>query len=155
MDKDRAVKLAKIAVILLLVFSVSGYYLYQHAIEYGLTKPALVLKVSMNVTSKGTPMINNVTFEQSSVPFFYKRVDTVPEFPEIDVNARINTLSSAPASYWSSQHVNLNEQGTYDLRLFFKDGNEPKQGDVVILPIRIISHTGAVAYKTTAFYLWE
>ncbi len=155
MDKDRAVKLAKILVILLLIFSVVGYYLYQHAMEYGLTKPALVLQVSMNVTSKGTPMINNVTFEQSSVPFFYKRVDSVPNFPEIDVMARRNMLSSAPASYWASEHVNFTEKGTYTLRVFFRDDNQPEQGDVLILPIRIISHTGAVAYKTTAFYIWE
>ncbi len=155
MDKKRIVKLSKIAVVVLLIFSVSGYYLYQHAIEYGLAKPALLLTVSMNLTSKGTPMINNVTFEQSSVPFFYKRVDSVPNFPEIDVNARINNLNSAPASYWSSQKINFNEKGTYTLRLFFRDSKEPKQGDVLIMPIRIVSHTGAIAYKTTAFWVWE
>jgi hypothetical protein len=154
MDKG-TVRLVKISIVILLVLSVSGYYLYQHAIQYGLAKPALVLQVSMNITSKGTPMVNNVTFEQSSVPFFYKRVDSIPNFPEIDVNARINKLNAAPASYWASEHVNFNDKGTYTLRLFFRDGNEPKQGDVLILPIRIISHTGAVAYKTTAFYLWE
>ncbi len=154
MDKE-TVRLVKISIVILLVLSVSGYYLYQHAVQYGLAKPALVLQVSMNITSMGTPMINNVTFEQSSVPFFYKRVDSVPNFPEIDVNARINKLNSAPSSYWASEHINFNEKGTYTLRVFFMDGNEPKQGDVLILPIRIISHTGAVAYKTTAFYLWE
>ncbi len=154
MDKG-TVRLVKISIVILLVLSVSGYYLYQHAIQYGLAKPALVLQVSMNITSRGTPMVNNVTFEQSSVPFFYKRVDSVPNFPEIDVNARINKLNAAPASYWASEHVNFNDKGTYMLRVFFRDGNEPKQGDVLILPIRIISHTGAVAYKTTAFYLWE
>ncbi len=154
MDKG-TVRLAKISIVVLLILSASGYYLYQHAIQYGLAKPALVLKVSLNITSMGTPMINNVTFEQSSVPFFYKRVDSVPNFPEIDVNARINKLSAAPASYWASEHVNFNDKGTYTLRVFFRDGNEPKQGDVLIMPIRIVSHTGAIAYKTTAFYLWE
>ncbi len=154
MDK-RTVRLAKILIVVLLVLSVSGYYVYQHAVNYGLSKPALLLKVSMNITEKGTPMINNVTFEQSGVPFFYKRVDSVPEFPEIDVNARVNKLNSAPASYWASQHINFNEKGTYTLRIFFKDGNEPKQGDVLIMPIRVVSHTGAIAYKTTAFYVWE
>jgi hypothetical protein len=100
-------------------------------------------------------MINNVTFEQSSVPFFYKRVDSIPDFPEIDVNARINKLNSAPASYWASQRINFEEKGTYTLRIFFRDGNEPKQGDVLIMPIRVVSHTGAIAYKTTAFWVWE
>lgn len=154
MDKGK-VRLAKISIVVLLVLSVSGYYLYQHALDYGLSKPALLLRVSMNITEKGTPIINNVTFEQSGVPFFYKRVDSVPEFPEIDVNARINTLNSAPASYWASQHVDLNNEGVYTLRLFFRDGKDPKQGDVLIMPVRIVSSTGAIAYKTTAFWVWE
>ncbi len=152
MDRKGKGKL-KYGIIVLLILSVSGYYLYQHAIEIGLAKPALVLKVSTNLTSYGTPMINNVTFEQSSVPFFYKRTDTPAEFPEIDVNARINKLNSAPASYWASVH--RKEEGVYDLRLFFKDGNEPRKGDILIMPIRLTSHTGAIEYKTTAFYEWE
>lgn len=72
MDKKRVVKLAKIAVVVLLVFSVSGYYLYQHAVEYGLAKPALLLKVSMNLTSKGTPMVNNVTLSNPACRFSIK-----------------------------------------------------------------------------------
>ncbi len=154
MDKGK-VRLAKMLIVVLLVLSVSGYYLYQHALDYGLSKPALLLRVSMNITEKGTPIINNVTFEQSGVPFFYKRVDSIPDFPEIDVNARINTLNSAPASYWASQHVDLNNEGIYTLRMFFRDGKDPKQGDVLIMPIRIVSSTGAIAYKTTAFWVWE
>lgn len=139
--------------VLLLILSAAGYYLYQHALDFGLSKPALILKVSTNLTDKGTPRVNNVTFEQSSVPFFYKKADTPADFPEIDVNARINTLNSAPASFWAS--VKHKGEGTYTLKVFFRDGKEPKKGDVLIMPIRIISHTGAVAYKTTAFYLWE
>jgi hypothetical protein len=140
-------------IIILLLLSASGYYLYQHGVAYGLTKPALILKVSTNSTGQGTPMVNNVTFEQSSIPFFYKRADTVPEFPEIDANARLNNLGSVPASFWASTHRPT--EGEYQLRLFFRDGYEPKQGDVLIIPIRLISHTGAVQYKTTAFYEWE
>ncbi len=154
MDKERTIKLAKISIVALLVLSVSGYYLYQHAMDVGLTKPALILKVSTNLTENGDPMINNVTFEQSSVPFFYKRTDTVPYFPEIQVNARINKMAAAPASFWASEHYKWDE-GTYTLKVFFRDGNEPKQGDVLILPIHIISYTGAQAYKTTAFWVWE
>lgn len=81
-------------IILLLLFSVDGYYIYQHGVDLGLEKPALILKVSTNLTDKGSLMVNNVTFEQSSVPFFYKTTDTAPDFPEIDVDARINTLDS-------------------------------------------------------------
>jgi len=137
----------------LLILSVSGYFLYAHAVEYGLEKPALILKVSTNLTDKGTPMVNNVTFEQSGVPFFYKRTDTPPDFPEIDVNARINKLDSVPASFWAAAHYD--GKNSYTIKVFFKNGNEPKKNDILIMPIRITSHTGAVAYKTTAFYAWE
>ncbi|MCX9012526.1 MAG: hypothetical protein OIN66_15590 [Candidatus Methanoperedens sp.] len=154
MDKERIARVAKISIVLLLVLSVSGYYIYQHAMSIGLMKPALVLKVSTNITNNGDPMINNVTFEQSGVPFFYKRTDTEPKFPEIQVEARLNKLASAPASYWSSAHYYYDD-GVYTLQVFFRDGSEPKQGDVLILPIRIISYSGAVAYKTTAFWIWE
>ncbi len=135
------------------MFSSGGYYIYQHGVDLGLEKPALVLKVSTNITSEGTPGVNNVTFEQSNVPFFYKTADTAPDFPEIDVDARINALASAPASYWASAHYT--GDNTYTLKVFFMDGSEPKKGDILILPIRITSPTGAVEYKTTAFYLWE
>ena len=154
MDKGK-VRLAKMLIVVLLVLSVSGYYLYQHALDYGLSKPALLLRVSMNITETGAPMINNVTFEQSSVPFFYKRVDSVPDFPEIDVNARINNLNTAPASYWASQKVDFSDAGVYTLKMFFRDGKEPKKGDILIMPIRIASSTGTIAYKTTAFFVWE
>ena len=143
----------KYIIVVLLIFSVSGYYLYQHVVELGLAKPALVLKVSTNLSEKGAVMINNVTFEQSSVVFFYKRADSIPSFPEIEVNARRNALDSAPASFWAS--TPFKDEGIYELRLLFRDGNEPKKGDILILPIRIIGSTGVIMYKTTSFYEWE
>jgi len=141
-------------IVILLIFSVSGYYLYQHGVDYGLAKPALILKVSTNLSEKGNIQVNNITFEQSSVVFFYKRADSIPNFPELEVNARINALDVAPASYWASTPF-TNEEGIYELKIYFKDGNEPKQGDVLILPLRIIGSTGVIMYKTTSFYLWE
>ncbi|MCZ7355997.1 MAG: hypothetical protein O8C66_08440 [Candidatus Methanoperedens sp.] len=150
MDKK---KILKYTVVVLLILSVSGYYLYQHALDIGLEKPALVLTVSTNLTDKGTPIINNVTFEESSVMFFYKRADTPANFPEIDANARINKLAAIPASFWASIH--RPSEGVYTLRMFFRDGMEPKKGDVLIIPIRLVSHTGAIQYKTTAFYCWS
>jgi hypothetical protein len=150
---DKKIYKYTVYIILLLLFSAGGYYIYQHGTDLGLEKPVLVLKVSTNLTEKGTPRVNNVTFEQSSVPFFYKTTDSVPNFPEIDVNARINNLASIPASFWASVHYT--GEDTYTLKVFFRDGSEPKKGDILIMPIRIISHTGAVEYKTTAFYEWK
>lgn len=152
MDK-KILKHTKIIMAALLILSASGYYLYRHDVESGLAKPALILRVSTNLTDSGDPAINNVVFEQSSVAFFYKRIDTPPKFPEIDVNARINRLNSAPASYWAS--VPYTGEDTYTIRLFFRDDKEPSSGDILIMPIRITGRTGAVAYKTTAFYEWE
>lgn len=149
MDKKKVIKYC----IVLLMLSASGYYLYQHAVDVGLAKPALILKVSTNITEKGTPMVNNVTFEQSSVPFFYKRTDNVPDFPEVVANARINRLDAAPASFWAAAHYE--GEGIYTLKVFFRDGREPKNGDVLILPIELKGITGVRQYKTTAFYLWE
>jgi len=103
MDK----KYIKYIIAVLLIFSVSGYYLYQHGVEFGLAKPALIMKVSTNLSEKGAVQVNNITFEQSSVVFFYKRADSIPSFPEIEVNARINALDTAPASYWASTLITM------------------------------------------------
>lgn len=149
MDK----KNIKYIIAVLLVLSVSCYYLYQHGVEFGLAKPALIMKVSTNLSEKGAVQVNNITFEQSSVVFFYKRADSIPSFPEIEVNARRNALDSAPASYWAS--TPFKDEGIYEVRLLFRDGNEPKQGDILILPLRIIGSTGVIMYKTTSFYMWE
>ncbi len=152
MNKEKLLRTISV----LLILSAAGYYLYHNAMAMGLSKPALVMKVSMNLTSEGDVMINNVTFEQSNVPFFYKRTDSVPQFPEIDVNARINALASDPSSFWSSTTYDMYKPaGVYTLKVFFKDGKEPKEGDILILPIRVIGTTGVIRYKTTAFYTWE
>ncbi|CAG0982394.1 hypothetical protein METP3_02161 [Methanosarcinales archaeon] len=150
MDK----KNIKYVIIALLVFSVAGYYLYQHATDMGLAKPTLVLKISTNLSEKGAIQINNVTFVQSNVPVFYKRADTIPSFPEIEVNARLNALDSAPASFWASTPFDK-EEGLYEVKIYFRDGKEPKTGDVLIMPIRIVGSTAVIMYKTTAFYEWE
>ena len=147
-------KKLKYITILLLILSVSGYYLYQHGVELGVAKPTLILKVSTNLSEKGAIQVNNVTFEQSSIVFFYKRADSIPSFPEIEVNARLNMLDAAPASYWASTPY-TDEEGLYELKIYFRDGKEPKQGDILILPIRIIGSSAVVMYKTTAFYEWQ
>lgn len=149
MDK----KNIKYIIAILLIFSVSGYYIYQHGIELGVTKPALILKVTTNLSEIGAVRVSNITFEQSSVVFFYKRADSIPNFPEIEVSARLNALDTAPATYWAS--TPYKDEGYYEIKLFFRDNNEPKKGDILIIPLRIIGSTGVVMYKTTSFYLWE
>jgi hypothetical protein len=137
----------------LLIISLSGYYLYQHGVEYGIAKPTLILKVSTNMSYEGNPMVNNITFEPSSVVFFYKQADSIPAFPEIEVQAKRNELDAAPASFWAS--TAYKGDGVYELRLLFRDGNEPQSGDILIIPLRIIDFEGRIMYKTTSFYLWE
>ena len=140
-------------IVVLLIISVSGYYLYQHGVDFGLAKPALLLKISTNLSEEGEPRINNITFEQSSVVFFYKRADSIPIFPEIEVHARRNAINAPPASFWAS--VPYKDEGVYELKIFFRDGNEPEPGDVLIMPVRIIDFRGVPLYKTTSFYEWE
>jgi hypothetical protein len=150
MERKNAIKYG---IILLLILSISGYYIYQNAEELKLAKPALTMVVSTNVSERGTPMVNNVTIEESMIPFFYKRADVIPDFPEVDANVRLNTLMAPPASFWASAH--RDEEGEFPLKLFFRDGYEPKQGDILIITIRLVSPTGAIQYKTTAFHCWE
>jgi hypothetical protein len=141
--------------IVLLVVSATGYYLYQHSLEMGLTKPVLILKISANFTGK-QPMVYNVTFEQSTIPSFYKVADSIPNFPEINVNARSDQLESSPSSFTASAPFKFeNSLETYTLKVYFKPGREPKSGTLMILPIRIIGNTGATLFKTSAFYEWQ
>lgn len=146
-------KRARMLILFVFIVSIIGYYIYINSSVMGLSKPELRITVSTNLSEVGTPMINNATFEQSGVPFFYKTTDSPADFPEIDVNIRINKLSSAPASYWAS--TPYKGEGKYTLRLFFRDGQYPKKGDVLIISIRMASSTGAIMYKTTAFWVWE
>ncbi|MCX9084564.1 MAG: hypothetical protein OIN87_07205 [Candidatus Methanoperedens sp.] len=150
MDRKKSIKYG---IILLLIVSISGYYVYQHALEMDLAKPAVMMIVSTNLSETGTPMVNNVTIEEIAIPFFYKTADSIPKFPEVDANIRLNTLMAPPASYWASAY--RYEEGEFPLKLFFREGSEPKAGDILIITIRLVSGTGAIQYKTTAFHCWQ
>ncbi|TFH47192.1 MAG: hypothetical protein E4G94_00735 [ANME-2 cluster archaeon] len=153
MVKNKKLKFIIPAIGILFVLLISGYYLNQHALELGLTKPALVLKVSLS-ENDDNPMFNNVTFEQSQVMFFYKTTDKSAEFPEINAQARLNTLNAPPATYWAGS--SYKGEGTYELRLYFLNGQEPEPGaDILIIPIRVTDFRGTIMNKTTAFYMWE
>ena len=144
----------KYAIIVLIVISVTGYYLSQQAEALGLAKPQLTLKVSTNSSQQfGGPMINNITFERSSVPFFYKTTDTPPDFPDVQALVRINRIDAAPGSYWASEQ--FKGESIYMLPIFFRPGKEPKKGDVLLITVSITSNWGDDLYRTTAFYVWE
>lgn len=144
---------SKVLILAILILSASAYYIYINSDKMGLAKPMLVITATTGLTSTGGPAITNATFQQSGVAFFYKTTDSPAEFPEIDANVRINKMASAPASYWTS--VPYKGEGVYDIKIFFREDQYPKKGDILIIPIRILSRTGAVAYKTTAFWVWE
>lgn len=144
----------KYAIIALIIISVSGYYISQQAEGLGLAKPELAIKVMTNSSEEfGGPMVKNITFERTSVPFFYRTNDVVPDFPDVQANVRINRIDSAPASYWASEHFRGDD--VYNLRLFFRDGKAPKIGDVLLITVKINDDWGEELFRTTAFYIWE
>ncbi|MCZ7402988.1 MAG: hypothetical protein O8C61_12265 [Candidatus Methanoperedens sp.] len=116
-------------------------------------KPALKLTISTRVNeSDGSPIITNMTFEQTQV--IYKGADSPVVFPDISVIARNESLLADPISYWASeQRVGGSEKHT--LTLAFRDSFKPKTGDLLILTIRFTSYKGNILGKNTAFYEWK
>ena len=117
-------------------------------------KPALRMTVTTGYDENNTVVVTNMTFEQTTVPFYYKRVDNSAKFPEINVYARYNTMSSEPMSYWAST-FRPNDEGNYTLLMTFRDGKEPKPEDFLLLPIKITDSFGNQESKKTAFYEWK
>lgn len=115
---------------------------------------ALKLTISTNLSGNNTPTVNNLTFEQANVPFFYKRSDSIVDFPDVNAVIRLNSLQSEPISYWASSRRN-DDEGIYTLTSVFRDGKEPKPGDMLIITLRLTNFRGNVEYKTTAFYDWQ
>jgi hypothetical protein len=141
----------KVIVVLLLVMSAT-LYMYSTKIE---SKPALDIIITTGFDENGTIKVTNMTFEQTSVPFFYKTTDNRAEFPEINVIARYNSITSEPSSYWASYKYNPETEGKYILKVVFRTGKEPNVEDLLILPVKITDFRGNVIYKTTAFYGWK
>lgn len=116
-------------------------------------KPALKLTISTGINeSDGSPMITNITFEQTQV--IYKGADAQVEFPDISVIARNESLLAAPVSYWAAQPWVEGEKN-YTLTLSFRDSFTPKTGDLLILTIRFTGIQGYILGKNTAFYEWK
>lgn len=116
-------------------------------------RPALKLTISTGVNeSDGSPLITNMTFEQTQV--IYKGTDVKVEFPDISVIARNESLEAAPVSYWAAEQW-VEGKEKYTLTLTFRDSFTPKTGDFLILTIRFTDIGGHILGKNTAFYEWK
>jgi hypothetical protein len=133
-------------------------YHYAGSIEksLNLTKPALKLIIITNTNKlDGDRLeITNITFEQTEVPVFYRSADSPPEFPDISVQGKKGTITSAPITYWASAK-RLKTDETYRFTLTFREPYVPKPEDLLILDIRMSDFRGELEYKTTAFYGWK
>ena len=115
-------------------------------------KPALKLTISTGINeSDGSPIITNITFEQTKV--IYKGTDVQVEFPDISVIARNESLLAAPVSYWAAEPWAEGKE-KYVLTITFRDSFTPKTGDLLILTIRFTGIRGNILGKNTAFYEW-
>lgn len=118
------------------------------------SKPALKMIIITGVDDNNTVQVMNMSFKQTTVPFYFKRADSPAKFPEINVYARYNEMATEPVSYWASA-FRPNDEGIYTLTMTFKDGKEPKVGDLLLLPIKITDSFGNQESRTTSFYIWK
>lgn len=118
------------------------------------SKPALKMTITTGLNENNTVTITNMTFEQTTVPFYYKRVDSPTQFPEISVYARTNDKKSDVISFWSAVK-RTSDDGIYTLTMTFRDGKEPNPEEMLILAVKLTDFKGKQIYKTTAFYGWE
>ena len=120
--------MSKTTWIILLLIMVASAVIIVNNTGITISKPALKMTVTTGIDNN-TIKVTNMTFEQTTVPFYYKRVDSPAKFPEINVYARYNEMTSEPASYWASV-TRPRDEGTYSLTMIFRDGKEPNVGDV-------------------------
>lgn len=146
-----------VAIIVILLIAIGLSYLYIDKIENVLisSKPALKLTMSTDYNETGDFLvITNMTFEQTTVPVFYRSVDSPAIFPDIDVEGRNGSVIATPVTYWASaKRVKTNE--TYVFTLTFRESYVPKSDDLLILTVRMNDFRGKLEYKTTAFYGWK
>lgn len=132
-------------------------YQYSGKILSGLnmTKPAMKLTISTGINSTTEDLeITNITFEQTNVSRMYRSVDSPVEFPNIEVEGKVNTVSSAPITYWTS-YKRINPTDKYEMILTFREPYKPSTDDVLLLIIKMNDFRGKLEYKTTAFYAWK
>jgi hypothetical protein len=147
-----------IAIMFIIVIALVGA-LSLYGDRLNLTKPAL--KVTVITGNNPNPnldkdfiQITNMTFEQTTVPIYYKGVDSPVEFPDIDIEGKNSSIMSIPVTYWQSQKREKIE-GSYTFILTFREPYVPKKGDLLILDVRMNDFMGVLEFKTTAFYVWK
>ncbi len=145
--------MSKITIVILLL-SLITVGIWANSIGTFDSSPALKLVVTTGFDNNNTLKITNITFEQTTVPFFYKKVDSPTQFPEISVFVKSNKEQAESISYWSAIK-RTNDEGSYTLTLTFRDGKAPKVNDTLILPVKLTDFKGRQIYRTTAFYGWQ
>lgn len=145
------VKLAVIVLLLLAIAGVCGYFVYSN-IKWN---PALIVHISTGINeSNGNPTVTNITFEQSRV--MYKGKETVPQYPEVNVMVRNETINAAPVGFWAAAPWNPEEtSGNYTITVVFREFYTPKTNDTLIVTIRHVAIRGYIMNKQTAFYEWR
>lgn len=149
-------KTKAIAIVAILLIAIGLSYLYLDKIENVLipSKPALKVTISTGDSVTLGLQVTNMTFKQTTVPVFYRSADSPVQFPDIDVEAKNDSIKNVPITYWASaERVKTNE--TYDFMLTFREPYVPIQGELLILSVRMNDFTGKLEYKTTAFYEWK
>lgn len=138
-----------LVIVLSTVLASTGYGAYIKL--NAMSSPALKLVISTNMSDNGTVQVNNMTFDQTTVSFMYKKGNSEVTFPDINVAAK--KLNSEPISYWAAK-PRPDTEGVYELMVVFIEGKEPIVNDTLFLPVRLTNYKGDILYKTTAFYQW-
>lgn len=146
------VKIVAVLALVILFAGAIGYFVYGNINTESRPSLKMTITTELNETTE-LPIITNVTFEQSTVPFYYVKADTPPKFPDITVETKIGAVKNPPAGYRVGAFRPV--EGTYNLTVTFMNGSEPKTGDLLILAIRLSDFRGVIIKKTTAFYDWK
>lgn len=151
-------KNAVIILAALLTIAAGLAYLYiEVKPELNLAKPALVLGITTGINqSDGRLIVTNMTFEQTTVPIYYRSADSPVEFPNINVQGRNGTIYSPPVTHWASEKIPVgSEGGKHIMTLTFRESYKPRPQDVLILTIKIAEYGGLEEHRKTAFYEWK
>jgi hypothetical protein len=152
-------KNAIVITVVIVIALIGTLYLYADSIEkeLHLTKPALKVTVTTGVNAsldEDLIQVKNMTFEQTTVPIYYRSVDSPAVFPDINIEGKNNTLTALPITYWQSQKRE-NMEANYTFIMTFREPYVPKKDEVLFLAVRMNDFRGVLEYKQTVFYVWK